>query len=101
MKTKPLDVAIAELTVLLQTAVNDIAEIKNRLQIMDEQFARKEDVDKNSAQIIEMRNAIQTQEVKLAIAKAEQKSMLRIWAVVGGILVTLVSAAISALQIHF
>lgn len=96
MKSPKLDVAIAELSVLLRTAVGDIAEIKNRLSIMDEQFARKEDVEKIEIAINEMRNAVQTQEINLAVAK----SQLRTWGIAGGVFVTLLSAFISALQIH-
>jgi hypothetical protein len=90
-------VAIAELSVLLKTAVADIAEIKNRLSIMDEQFARKNELDKANAYIIELRNAVQTLEIKVAVTNSQHRT----WGIVGGVFVTLLAAFISALQIHF
>lgn len=95
-KSSKLDIAIAELSVLLKGVVSDISEIKNRLSIMDEQFARKEDVTKTETSIIELRNIMQTQEVNIAVSASQMKT----WGIVGGIVVTLVAAAISAIEIH-
>jgi hypothetical protein len=99
MAVKPntkLEIAIAEMSVLLKGVVTDIGEIKTRLQLMDEQFARKEQVDKNASDIDKLRDYIQTLEVRLAVTKSE----LRNWGMVGGVFITLIAAAISALQIH-
>jgi 2-phospho-L-lactate guanylyltransferase (CobY/MobA/RfbA family) len=95
--TRKLDVAIAELSILIKGAVTDIAEIKSRLSIMDEQFARKEMVDKMAADIVELRNKMQTLDINIAVTATQLKT----WGVIGGIVVTLLSALISALQIHF
>lgn len=95
-KSSKLDVAIAELSVLLKGVVLDVSEIKNRLSIMDEQFARKEDLRKTDATTIELRNAMQAQEVNIAVSASQMKT----WGIIGGIVITLLSAAISALQIH-
>lgn len=95
-KSSKLDIAIAELSVLLKGVVSDISEIKNRLSIMDEQFARKEDLAKTETSIIELRNVIQDQEVNIAVSASQMKT----WGIIGGIIITLLSAAISALQIR-
>lgn len=95
-KSSKLDIAIAELSVLLKGVVADVSEIKGRLSIMDEQFARKEDMAKIDTSIIELRNIMQTQEVNIAVSASQMKT----WGIVGGIMVTLVAAVVSAIEIH-
>lgn len=95
-KTSKLDVAIAELAVLLKTAVSDIAEIKGRLSVMDEQFARKGDVETNRLAIEQLKR--ETADLRTNFAVTASK--LSTWGIIGGIIITLLSAAISALQIH-
>lgn len=95
-KSSKLDIAIAELSVLLKGVVADVSEIKGRLSIMDEQFARKEDLMKDEVAIAELRTVLQTQEVNIAVSASQMKT----WGIIGGIVITLLSAAISALQIH-
>ncbi|SRR6266481_3989610 len=96
IKQSQLDIAIAELNVLLTTVVKDVSEIKQRLSIMDEQFARKEQLDKHSSRVDELANNLQTQEINLAVTR----SQLKTWGIVGGIIITLISTFISTLQIH-
>lgn len=96
-KSSPkLDVAIAELTVLMTQATKDIGEIKNRLSVMDENFARKDEVAANKVEIGKLKDEISTLRTQLAVTATK----LATWGIVGGIIITLLAAAISALQIH-
>lgn len=80
----------------MRTTASDISDIKKRLEIMDEQFARKEDLNKTQGDIVILRTNVQELEVKLAVAKSE----LRTWGIIGGFVVTIIAAIISAIEIH-
>lgn len=95
-RTPKLEVAIAELAVLLKTAVSDISDIKSRLSVMDEQFARKGEVESNRIAIKELAEKVSDLKTELAVTATK----LATWGIVGGIIITLLAAAISALQIH-
>lgn len=94
-KAPKLEITVAEMAVTLKNMGADVAEIKSRLDIMDENFARKDDVEKNAAAIISLRNDLQTLEIKMAVANAQTRT----WGIVGGILITFIAAIISTL--HF
>lgn len=91
-----LEIAIAELSVLMKTVVADVGEIKGRLSVMDENFARKDEVAANKVEIDKLKTAIGDLKTELAVTATK----LATWGIVGGIIITLLAAAISALQIH-
>jgi hypothetical protein len=91
-----LEIAIAELSVLLKTVVNDVSEIKNRLQVMDEQFARKGELEAARKATAELAEIVNNLRIELAVTAAR----LATWGIIGGIIITLLAAGISALQIH-